>query len=162
MNRQQVKDILEAIGFLAIIASLYFVGVETQDSAKQTALNTQAVQIAAYQELITSIASMNAISIEGKDAAAILVEMRGGDSDGVDDYQLLSAFFMYFRHGDMAFFMFEKGIIDEDRLRSTLRPLPLSGETGIEFWNRNKFVFVNRYQLYIDTLIEEGFWIGIQ
>ncbi len=58
----------------------------------------------------------------------------------------------------MAYFMYERGVIDEDRLRSTLRPLPLSGETGIEFWNRNKFVFVERYKQYVDALIEEGFW----
>jgi hypothetical protein len=34
--------------------SEYFVGVETQNSAKQTALNTQAVEIAGYQELIAN------------------------------------------------------------------------------------------------------------
>jgi len=158
MNRQQWRDLLEAIGFLAIIGSLYFVGVETQNSAQQTALNTQAVEIAAYQELITSISNMNVIGIEDDDVAAIYVEMRDGDSDRVDAYQLLSAFYLQFRHGDMAFFMYERGVIDDDRLRSTLRPLPLSGKTGIEFWKQNKFVFVDRYQQYIDTLIEEGFW----
>jgi hypothetical protein len=101
---------------------------------------------------------MNAIGIEDEDVAAIFVEMRDGDSDRVDAYQLLSAFYLQFRHGDMAFFMYERGVIDDDRLRSTLRPLPLSGKTGIEFWSRNKFVFVDRYQQYIDALIEEGFW----
>ncbi len=158
MNRQQWKDVLEAIGFLAIIGSLYFVGVETQNSAKQTALNTQAVEIAGYQELIANISNINAIGIQNKDAAAILLEMRDGDPDGVDRFRLQSAFYNQFRHGDMAYFMYERGVIDEDRLRSTLRPLPLSGPTGIEFWKRNKFVFVELYQQYVDALIEEGFW----
>ncbi len=125
MNRQQWKDVLEAIGFLAIIGSLYFVGVETQNSAKQTALNTQAVEIAGYQELIANISNINAIGIQNKDAAAILLEMRDGDPDGVDRFRLQSAFYNQFRHGDMAYFMYERGVIDEDRLRSTLRPLPL-------------------------------------
>ncbi len=158
MNRQQWRDLFEAIGFLAIIGSLYFVGVETQNSAKQTALNTQAVEIAAYQELITSISDMNAIGIGDEDAAAILLEMRDGDPGDVNGHRLRAAFYMQFRHGDMAYFMYERGVIDEDRLRSTLRPLPLSGATGIEFWNRNKFVFVERYKQYVDALIEEGFW----
>ena len=69
------------------------------------------------------------------------------------------AFFMQFRHGDMAYFMYERGVIDEDRLRSTLMPLPLSGESGLRFWKEGgKDVFVERYQRYIDALIEEGFW----
>ena len=76
MNRQQWKDLFEAIGFLAIIGSLYFVGVETQNSAKQTALNTQAIEIAAYQELTANISEMNAIGIGDEDAAAILLKMR--------------------------------------------------------------------------------------
>lgn len=146
------------IGFLAIIGSLYFVGVETQNSAEQTALNTQAVEIAAYQELTSNISEMNAIGIGDEDAAAIFVQMRDGVLGDVDAHRLQAAFYNQFRHGDMAYFMYERGVIDEDRLRSTLRPLPLAGATGIEFWTRNKFVFVERYQQYIDALIEEGFW----
>ena len=133
-------------------------GVETQNSAKQTALNTQAVEIAAYQELISSISSMNAIGIEDADAAAILLEMYGGDPDRLVGFRLQSAFFNQFRHGDMAFFMYERGVIDEDRLRSTLRPLPLFGARGKEFWNQNKFVFVEGYQNYVDALLAEDFW----
>ncbi len=125
MNRLQWKDLFEAIGFMAIIGSLYFVGVETQNSAKQTALNTQAIEIAAYQELIANISDMNAIGIGDEDAAAILLEMRDGDPGDVDGHRLRAAFYMQFRHGDMAYFMYERGVIDEDRLRSTLRPLPL-------------------------------------
>lgn len=158
MNRQQLKDLLEAIGFLAIIGSLYFVGIETQNGAKQIALNTQAVEIAAYQELTSNISNMNAIGIQDADAAAILLEMYDGDPDRLGRFRLQSAIFNQLRHGDMAYFMFERGVIDEDRLRSTLRPLPLSGATGKEFWNRNKDAFVERYQHYIDALIAEDFW----
>lgn len=158
MQRQQWKDLFEAIGFLAIIGSLYFVGVETQNSAKQTALNTQAIEIAAYQELTANISDMNAIGIGNEGAAAITLKMRDGDPEDIDGHQLRAALYMQFRHGDMAYFMYERGVIDEDRLRSTLRPLPLAGPTGIEFWNRSKFVFVEPYQQYIDALITEGFW----
>lgn len=158
MNRQQWRDALEAIGFLAIIGSLYFVGVETQNSAEQTALNTQAVKIGAYQELIANISEMNAIGIGDEGVAAILQEMRDGDPAEFHGNQLRAAFYNHFRHGDMAYFMYEQGVIGEDRLKSTLRPLPLAGPKGIDFWNRNKFVFVDRYQQYVDALIEEGFW----
>ena len=90
MNRQQWRDLLEAIGFLAIIGSLYFVGVETQNSARQTAQNTQAVEIAAYQALTANIAQNNAIGVADENAAAILVEMRDGPADGAQRMQLFS------------------------------------------------------------------------
>ncbi len=146
------------IGFLAIIGSLYFVGVETQNNAEQTALNTQAVEIAAYQELTANISDLNAIAIGDEDAAAVLLKMRDGDPNDIDGHQVRAALYMQFRHGDMAYFMYERGVIDEDRLRSTLRPLPLSGATGVAFWNLRKSVFVESYRQYIDALIEEGFW----
>jgi hypothetical protein len=159
MNRQQWRDLLEAIGFLAIIGSLYFVGVETQNSARQTAQNTQAVEIAAYQALTANIAEMNAMPLEDENVAAITRRMRDMSPDAdLQQVQLVSALFMQFRHGDIAYFMYERGVIDEARLRSTLRPLPLGGPTGLEFWNSNKRNFVVGYQQYLDALIEEDFF----
>ena len=102
---------------------------------------------------------MNAIGLMDENAASILLEMRDGSPDRARATQVQNAFFMNFRHGDIAYFMFEKGAIDESRLRSTLRPLPLAGPTGLKFWSENKFVFVNGYQRYVDALIEEGFFV---
>ena len=67
---------------------------------------------------------------------------------------------MIFRHGDMAYFMFERGVIDENRLHSILQPLPLRPwqEAGKQFWNANKGLFVESYQAYVDGLIAAGFW----
>lgn len=160
MNRQQWKDFLEGLGFLAIIGSLVFVGLETQNSAKQTALNTQANEIAAYQALIFNISELNAIALADESVAEILNEMRDGNLGATRELRLASALFMQFRHGDIAYFMYERGVIDENRLRSTLRPLPLDGPTGRKFWNDYKFAFVEGFQRYIDTLIEEDFFVG--
>ena len=158
MERQQWKDLLEVIGFLAIIGSLYFVGLETRNSAEQTAQNTQAIEISAYQQLTANITEMNAMTLEDSEAAGVLLEARGADPANPRQYRLLSAYFMTLRHGDIAYFMYERGAIDEERLRSTLRPLPLANERGIEFWENNKHVFVPGYRDYIDGLIAEDFW----
>ena len=119
---------------------------------------TKNYNLSAYQELTANISNMNAIGIGDAAAAAILLKMRDGDPSDTDAHQLRAALYMQFRHGDMAYFMHERGVIDEVRLRSTLRPLPLSGATGIAFWNQNKFVFVENYQQYVDSLIQQGFW----
>lgn len=158
MNRQQLKDLLEGIGFVAIIGSLYFVGLETRNSTKSTELNTQALEIAAYQELINNISEMNALAVQSEEAARVMLRMRGRMPSELEATRLLSAFFMEFRHGDIAYFMYERGAIDEDRLRSTLRPLPLYGESGRAFWSRNKVNFVASYRQYVDRLLNEGFW----
>ena len=49
MELEQWKDLMEGIGFVAIVASLIFLGVETRNNAIQAELNTRALQIAARQ-----------------------------------------------------------------------------------------------------------------
>lgn len=156
MNRQQWKDLLEGIGFVAIIGSLYFLALETRNSSKSTELNTQALEMSAYQELINNISNTNLISVQDEDAAKIMLRMRGGSD--LEALRLQSAYFAQFRHGDIAYFMYERGAIDENRLRSTLRPLPLYDESGRTFWNGNRANFVDAYQQYVDRLLYEGFW----
>ena len=84
--------------------------------------------------------------------------MRYRAPDHLEPSRLDSAFFMRFRHGDIAYFIYERGAIDETRLRSTLKPLPLYGETGRAFWGRHRDKFVSDYQKYGDGLLLEGFW----
>ena len=158
LSRQTVKDIAEAIGFLAIIASLFFVAIETREAAEQTRLNTQALEISAYQALIGSISDMNALSIESESSALVMSRMRNGSPDDIEEHRVRSAFYITFRHGDIAYLMYEKGAIDEERLRSALRPLPLYADNGRAFWNQQKYNFVSGYQEYVDGLLAEGFW----
>ena len=69
MSRQAWKDAAEAIGFLAIVASLIFVGIETRNSTHQAELNTRALEIAAYAELQSNIEAFNALGIESAESA---------------------------------------------------------------------------------------------
>jgi hypothetical protein len=75
MIRQNWKDLLEGIGFLAIIASLIFVDFETRNSAQETVQNTQAMEIAAYQELINNISEFNALSVTDQETADMMSAM---------------------------------------------------------------------------------------
>ena len=156
MSRPQWKDLIEGIGFVAIISSLIFVGLETQNSSEQTALNTRSLEIAAYQELMNNIAEINVMNITSSEAAEITAPLFG--MSDVTTWRSNSALYMIFRHGDIAFFMYERGAIDTERLRSALRILPLQTEQGREFWSRRKTIFVVSYQKYIDRLLDEGFF----
>ncbi len=158
LERKTIKDIAEAIGFGAIILSLYFVAVETREASEQTRLNTQALEIAAYQGLIDSIASMNELVVGNEEAADVIVGMRDIDPQFMDTYRISSAYFLYFRHGDIAYYMYERNAISEERLQSALRPLPLYTEAGREQWDRIKVNFVDGYRDYVDEQLADGVW----
>jgi hypothetical protein len=72
MKREQWKDLMEGIGFLAVVASLIFLGVESRNNAIQAELNTRALQIAANQDLIDNIAEMNILTISNPEVAALM------------------------------------------------------------------------------------------
>ena len=62
-----------------------------------------------------------------------------------------------FRHGDMAFFQYQRGTIDEVRFQSALRivtnVLPRTYVKNL--WNRVKYHFVPEYRLYLDQFLSE-------
>jgi hypothetical protein len=147
-----------ALVLLPLSAPLILVAVETRNSTKSTKLNTQALEIAAYQELINNISEINVLSLQSRDAAEIILKMRDSEPPRLESARLNSAFFMLFRHGDIAYFMYERGAIDESRLRSALKLLPLSGESSRYFWAESKDNFVSEYQQYIDRPLLDGFW----
>ena len=152
MERQQWKDIFEGIGFLAIIGSLIFVGIESRNSTRQAALTTQALEITAYQELMTNIEELNTLAIQNEHAASVLANV-WDETENLKTFGERRALFLLFRHGDMAYFMYERGAISEDRLRSALRPIPLYSQLSKTFWDQYKNSFTKEYQNYIDNMI---------
>ena len=157
MTREKWKDLLEGIGFVAIIASLIFVGIETRNSSHQAALTTQALEMSAYQDLIDNILDMNMAITQDPEVAA-LMRKAWRDSEPLSDlekFRFSRAAFQRLRHGDMAYFQYERGAIDEDRLRSVLRVMNLGHPRMKEFWERNEDNFVPAYRDYVNRLIEE-------
>jgi hypothetical protein len=157
MTREKWKDLLEGIGFLAIIASLIFVGIETRNSTKQALLTTQALEISAYQDLIDNILEMNMLTIQDHDVSDLMFKAwrTSEPLTEMEEFRLGRAAFQRFRHGDMAFFQYQRGAIDEDRLRSVLKILNLSNQRMKAFWEGNQQNFIPAYQDYINRLIEE-------
>jgi hypothetical protein len=153
MNRQNLKDLAEAVGFVAIIASLIFVGIETRNGTKQAELNTQALEITAYQALMSNIDDMNALSLESPTAANAMAQVWTNEAADMEEFQLNRLLYLLFRHGDLAFFMYERGAIDEDRLLSALAPVPVNTVAGREFWERRKGSFTRNYRAYLDRMI---------
>lgn len=154
MTREQWKDALESVGIIAIIASLIFVGIETRNSTQQAILTTQALEITAYQELMTNIEEMNTLTMHSDAAASTMARI--WDNEGnLEDFRQTRAIFLLLRHGDMAFYMYERGAISENRLRSALAPIPLTNPVVRDHWEKYKSSFAMDYQDYIDALISD-------
>ena len=158
MTREQWKDRLEGIGFVAIIASLVFVGIETRNSTKQAALATQAMEISAYQELMDNVAELTVLVVQDAEVAAFLHKAyRTTDElSALEQFRLSRNIFQRFRHGDIAYFQYERGVIDEPRLRSALKVLNLSNPRIQEFWRENQLNFVESYRNYVNQLLDEN------
>ena len=63
--------------------------------------------------------------------------------------------FLLFRHGDMAFYQFQAGMLSEPRLSAGSAPTNgrLRFQLVHEFWKASRQNFVQSYQDYIDQMI---------
>ena len=150
----KTSEILEIVSAIAVVISLVFVGLEIRNSSKQTELNTQAIRISAYQDLIGRIVELNKLEIEYSLNFDTMVSKASYTPEEI--LKLDSYIWIIFRHGDMAYFQFENGAISEERLRSVLGPL--IGRLGYPYvqkrWNYVRANFVSSYQTYVDNEIK--------
>ena len=148
------KDIADLVGMAAIVLSLVFVGIETRNGTIQAELNTRALELAAYQQLIENIAHMNTLNIENPEIGEAIEKAWGTPSElSVREQRIVASWlFLRFRHGDMAYFQYERGAIDESRLRSTLEPLiqTLDNQYARDYWKRVQGNFVPPYRAHLN------------
>ena len=150
----RTSTVIEIVSAIAVVVSLIFVGLEIRNSSEQVEQNTQALQIAVYQDLIGRIVEINTLHIEESTSIESLVEL---DSPSDKQAQMLTNFlWILFRHGDMAYFQFEKGAISEERMKSAMAPLVLRLQYPRvrAHWQETKKAFVPEYQTFIDSKIE--------
>ena len=112
----------EIIGGIAVVISLGVVAFEFNQSTQQTALNTNALEISAYQRLIESIIEINSLIAIDSEFARIEGTVKERPEELTEEeLRRLNAFYMnIFRHGDLAYFQYERGAINDIQLGSAL------------------------------------------
>ncbi len=159
MKSEQLQKwalVAEVVGALAVVVSLGIVTFELNQSTRQQELNTNALEIAAYQELINIIIEINSNVVSNPDLRmAELGALSNPSSLTEDQRRILSAHYInIIRHGDMAYFQFQRGTLDEFRLRSVLGILiaTLSSSTiAYERWDQAKPVLDPSFVAYIEN-----------
>ena len=145
------KAVRETLGFLTVVLGLAFVGWELR-------LNTRSAEVGAYQELTGQISDLLVLEVESRPFASVLDRAYSAGWDALDETdrsQVTAFLWLLFRHGDMAFYQYERGVLDDARLQSALAPL--SGRLSIPFvqerWTAlHRRAFVESYQRYVDSM----------
>jgi hypothetical protein len=161
LDLKKAALIAEISGAAAVVVSLIFVGYQLKQSNEQAALNTEALRLTAYQQLIDGISDFNTLTIENSEIRSIRTRLRNGESlDDLnpDEWEVMNAFlYLQYRNADLAYLQYQAQIMNEERLRSGLGLLlpMLYLPTIQDHWNRSKGGFVPEFRSYIDDLVEE-------
>jgi hypothetical protein len=155
----------EIIGGIAVVVSLVLVAYEIRQSTDQAALNTSALQIAAYQDLINGISQINAMVAQDGELAKIVMTAKTTPEQlsDVERQRFLRFVLSIFRHGDMAYFQYQQGLVDRRRLDSALGIVlaELNNSAGAQqIWSRVKDVFADEYVVHVDGLLEAKSSVG--
>lgn len=159
-NKSNFRIVGEVFSAAAVVISLVFVGLEVRESARQTALNTRSLEVAAYQDLIGRITDMGEIAFLRPDLALIWQENQDATANSLSREDRERVFQMVnrrLRYGDLAFYQYELGMISEERFESAIRPLAarLCDSLFLDMWSRMKENFVVSYRAYIDQRVGE-------
>lgn len=115
-------SVAEIVGAAAIVVSLVFVGLEIRNGTDATALNTRALQMNAYQTLVGQINDVARETMEHPEVTLLRPELPENLSPE-QWQQVNNDFIILIRHGDLAFYQFQLGMLTEERLHSVIGPL---------------------------------------
>ncbi len=159
---QEYALLAEIISAIAVVASLLFVALQINQSNTETSLNTRAIQVSAYQDLISQISEINYFSMQDPDIYRIEAKLEQGleFEDALEERKYRSFFRLIVRHSDMAFFEYKSGVIDQTQLNDMLGPLRVnlsSYEYSRSVWTSSFGTVAQDFRDYVnDMMLEEG------
>lgn len=160
MNWDAIGAIGEVVGAVAVVVTLFYLTIQLRQNTAQVKHSGVATEIASYQDLIGRINDLNAIRISDPDLTDLI--LRGQvDPDALTENERVrygTWVLSLLRHGDMAYFLYERGTIDRERAVATLGPLlPALDTDGFErVWERVKSggAFTPGYVEFLESVRE--------
>ncbi len=114
----------EFIGAIAVVATLGYVAVQIRQNTHQARVNAMSLEASTYQSLMAHIIDLNRGLAADPQLSDILTKARDGEiPDGSDLARFVQHEMSLIRYGDMVFHQYEKGLLDEKRLRSAFAPV---------------------------------------
>ena len=124
MTREQWKDLFEAAGVIAIVASLVFV-------AQEIRTNTESNKIAIEQNYSSNWLTIGAVIAENHDLAEIFEKgLAGEEMNRAEARQFDALVSMYLTQSFHMLRLYDQGLISEDEVRAAFRAVRLNAEHG--------------------------------
>ena len=149
---EKLNSWLALIANLGVIAGIVFLGFEIRQSSTS-------IETAAYQDLIGRIVEINMATATDEELTTVVrAASAGGELSDSDGFRYRIYLVSWIRHADLAYFLYERGVITEERLRSTLSPLTtiLANNRAKEIWLtlKSRESFSSEFFDYIDRFLQ--------
>ena len=114
----------EFIGAIAIVVTLFYLAIQIRQNTRRMEESTASQQATTYQSLMSQIIELNRGLAADRQLGEIVDKARKGEVlDDVDRRRYGSLITSILRYGDMAYYQYQKGLIDERRLHSAFAPV---------------------------------------
>jgi len=145
------RTIVEIIGFLSLVGSLAFVGVEIRQ-------NTSAVRGATNQAISDQVGELMLTIATDDNLARLVKRLYDGETqdqfDPVDDMRLYMTIMTGLRRVENIFLQIEDGILD-DRAFDRIGLSFYRSNYGREIWQANKQFFDREFVPFFDELLNK-------
>ena len=144
------RTIVEIIGFLSLVGSLAFVGVEIRQ-------NTSAVRGATNQAISDQVGELMLTIATDDNLARLVKRLYDGETqdqfDPVDDMRLYMTIMTGLRRVENIFLQIEDGILD-DRAFDRIGLSSYRSNYGQEIWQANKQFFDREFVPFFEELLK--------
>ena len=153
MTREQRRDIFEAIGLLAIVASLIFLALEVRQANLATRIAARDSASQGHIDYISNSIVPEILSVAQRKS------FRDEELTGLESAQISQFHSMRWRHYERVFFLYQYNVISEGEWRGyengILRALSGSSEyweASRRLWERDRPLLSEQFVAYVDTL----------
>lgn len=145
MKLEKVAATAEIISSIAIVVTLAYLAVQTQQTNEALFSNSRQVTMNADLQLLQM----------GVEQPEILTRV-SADGRNADDAQVYAFLGYSLRIREFAWYQYQSGILDERTFDSYMKVIPeqLSTEDGRWFWTNDAYAFGDEFVAYIDELID--------
>ena len=153
MTREQRRDIFEAIGLLAIVASLIFLALEVRQANLATRIAARDSASQGHIDYISNSIVPEILSVAQRKS------FRDEELTELESAQISQFHSMRWRHYERVFFLYQYDVISEGEWRGykngILRALAGSSEywaASRRVWERDRPLLSEQFVAYVDTL----------